>query len=56
MPKAVEMDLSDPALLNGTLAWDIRGNFDKSKCLDIDPKTIFEAGESVMDPLDIRPT
>lgn len=29
-------------VLNGTLAWDLEGNYDESTCLDIDPFNIYE--------------
>ena len=29
-------------VLNGTVAWDIKGNRDAYECIDIDPMTIFE--------------
>lgn len=29
-------------ILNGTLAWDVTGNRDCSKCLDIDPEMLYE--------------
>ena len=38
-------------VMNGTLAWDIGGNFDEYNCLDIDPETVYEQGETVTDPL-----
>jgi hypothetical protein len=28
--------------MNNTLAWDIEGNRDISKCIDIDPETLYE--------------
>ena len=28
-------------ILNDTLAWDIGGNNDPSKCIDIDPETLY---------------
>jgi len=28
-------------ILNDTLAWDIAGNRDVSKCIDIDPETLY---------------
>ena len=28
---------SKAVVLNNTLAWDLEGNFDETKCLDIDP-------------------
>lgn len=29
-------------VLNGTLAWDLDGNYNESTCLDIDPFEIYE--------------
>ena len=29
-------------ILNGTLAWDVTGTRDCSKCLDIDPEMLYE--------------
>ena len=29
-------------VMNGTLAWDISGNWDETDCIDIDPFTIYE--------------
>ena len=28
--------------MNGTLAWDISGNWDETDCIGIDPFTIYE--------------
>ncbi len=39
-------------VMNGTLAWDIAGNFNKWKCLDVDPETIYLEGKDVEDLLD----
>ncbi|HPI40672.1 MAG TPA: DUF2442 domain-containing protein [Pseudobdellovibrionaceae bacterium] len=38
-------------VLNGTLAWDLGGNFDPFKCIDIDPESLYEKGQEVSDPL-----
>lgn len=38
-------------VLNGTLAWDLDGNFNGYDCIDISPETIYEKGEEVRDPL-----
>lgn len=38
-------------VMNGTLAWDIAGNFDIYSCIDIDPETIYINGQEVDDPL-----
>ena len=38
-------------VINNTLAWDVGGNFDPYKCIDIDPIQIYETGKDVKDPL-----
>jgi Protein of unknown function (DUF2442) len=38
-------------VINNTLAWDIGGGFDETKCLDIDSETIYSKGIDVADPL-----
>lgn len=38
-------------VLNNTLAWDIGGNYNPYKCLDVDPIQIYEKGKDVKDPL-----
>jgi len=38
-------------VMHGTLAWDVGGNFDETKCIDIDPETIYSDGVDVEDPL-----
>ena len=38
------------AVINDTIAWDMGGNRDPYKCIDIDPFTVFEC-EPVSDPL-----
>ena len=38
-------------VINHTLAWDLGGNFDPYKCLDIAPMTIYTDGVVVADPL-----
>ncbi|MCL2138163.1 MAG: DUF2442 domain-containing protein [Treponema sp.] len=38
------------AVINGTIAWDMGGNRDPCKCIDIDPFTVFE-NPPVPDPL-----
>ena len=39
-------------VMNGTLAWDIAGNFDVYNCIDIDPESIYDNGIEVPDPLE----
>ncbi len=38
-------------VLNGTLAWDVAGNFDNYNCIDISPETIYDEGQDVGDQL-----
>ena len=56
--KGVFQKISDPeffistcTVINGTLAWDLGGNFDPYACIDIDPETLYEKGVEVKDPL-----
>ena len=37
-------------VLNDTIAWDMSGDYDPTKCIDIDPFAVYE-GQSVSDPL-----
>ena len=48
--------ISKCTVINGTLAWDIGGNYDEYACLDIDPVTIYKTGTDVADPLEDRVT
>lgn len=32
-------------VLNGTLAWDINGNYDETECLDLDPFELYNLPE-----------
>lgn len=34
-------------VMNGTLAFDVAGNRDAAKCVDIDPMVIFDEGETI---------
>ena len=36
-------------VLNGTIAWDLEGTRDESKCIDIDPFDVYETGSIVPD-------
>ena len=38
-------------VLNGTVAWDVTGTFDPTKCIDIDPFVAYSAPR-VKDPLE----
>lgn len=38
-------------VMNQTLAWDLSGDFDESKCLDLDPENLYAESTSVDDPL-----
>lgn len=37
-----EGKFKDATVLNDTLAWDLEGNRDTSKCIDIDPFVLYE--------------
>lgn len=39
--------LSTMTVMNGTLAFDVAGNRNEYKCVDIDPETIFQEGVPV---------
>ena len=47
----IDVFIDKCTVMNNTLAWDISGNFDPYKCIDIDPETIYTEGISVQDPL-----
>ena len=38
-------------VMNGTVAWDVSGDRDASKCIDLDPFSVYEDSEIVDDPL-----
>ena len=38
-------------VMNGTVAWDVAGNRDEAKCVDIDPITVYENATITTDPL-----
>ena len=40
--KDISMFVDTCTVLNDTLAWDISGNRDASRCIDIDPDTLYE--------------
>jgi len=46
----IEFFKSKLAVINDTIAWDIGGNRDVRKCIDIDPLVVFEE-PAVADPL-----
>lgn len=48
--KDIEFFKSKLAVINDTVAWDMGGNKDPRKCVDLDPFTIFEQA-AVPDPL-----
>jgi hypothetical protein len=39
-------------ILNGTLCWDIGGNYDETECLDIDPFELYDCDE-VEEPINL---
>ena len=38
-------------VMNGAAAWDVAGNRDATKCVDLDPQTLYEQSPVVRDPL-----
>lgn len=48
----IEFFIERCTVMNDTLAWDVAGNFDEHRCLDIDPETIYAEGLEVADPLE----
>lgn len=40
--KNIDFFMKACTILNGTLAWDVSGDRDCSKCLDIDPEILYE--------------
>jgi len=38
-------------VMNRTLAWDLSGDFDETKCLDLDPENVYAQSPSVDGPL-----
>ena len=40
-------------VLNGTLAWDLEGHYDETKCLDLDPFNIYENSPEVEEPTNL---
>ena len=38
-------------VMNGTVAWDVTGTRDETKCIDLDPCTIYKTAVVVPDPL-----
>ncbi len=47
----IDIFIDKCTVLNNTLAWDIEGNYNPYKCIDIDPIQIYEKGKDVKDPL-----
>ena len=39
-------------VLNDAVAWDVMGDRDESRCIDLDPIAMYESAEIVSDPLE----
>lgn len=50
--KDIDVFINTCTVLNGTLAWDLEGNYDESKCLDLDPFELYEC-EEVEEPIEL---
>jgi len=40
-------------VLNNTLAWDVKGNYDEAECLDLDPLEIYRTCPDVEEPMEL---
>ena len=38
-------------VMNGAVAWDIAGNYDNTRCVDLDPWIMYQESPKVPDPL-----
>lgn len=47
----IDLFINTCTVMNGTLSWDVEGNFDHFNCIDIDPETRYADGKDVSDPL-----
>lgn len=47
--KAIQVFMETCTVMNNTLAWDVEGTRDTSKCIDIDPETLY-----ALPPMDER--
>jgi hypothetical protein len=48
---SVDDFLNKCTVMNSTLAWDLEGNFDPYKCIDLDPDQLYIESKDVKDPL-----
>ena len=39
-------------VMNGTVAWDVAGNRDETRCIDLDPFSVYENSTVGPDPLE----
>lgn len=39
-------------VMNGTVAWDVAGSWDETRCIDVDPFAVYENSALVPDPLE----
>lgn len=40
-------------VINDAVAWDVTGDRDESRCIDLDPWTMYETAPVVADPLEV---
>lgn len=38
-------------VMGGTVAWDVAGGWDETRCIDLDPFSVYERSTVVADPL-----
>lgn len=51
--KDKEKFLNTCKVLNNTLAWDLKGNYDESECLDLDPLELYRTCPDVEEPAEL---
>lgn len=50
----IDLFMNACTVLNGTLAWDLEGNYDETKCLDLDPIVLYKTCPDVEEPEWVR--
>lgn len=40
-------------VLNNTLAWDLKGNYDETECIDLDPLELYRTCADVEEPTEL---
>ncbi len=51
--KDIEKFLNTCKVLNNTLAWDLKGNYDETECIDLDPLELYRTCPDVEEPTEL---